>query len=267
MRSVDLVSREWCDLVFEGRNHLYGAYRLRQEAGRRYARALWGICLCLFLCIGGGVGINVYLSLSTKRNLAQLLDELKRMEDAHKHDSHLLKFVDLRPKTETATKELVETVPEIVTEPQIEELPQLIPEEDVLTEEVTDTVTSITTSTDSTTVSPTPPPPPLVPLTPTDVVEEMPEFPGGIGALMLWLDKNVIYPPLVIQQKVSGTTYLTFLVNKDGTVLEPKIEEALHPMISASILRAARKMPKWEPGKSNGQVTIVRVTIPIEYHL
>ena len=267
MRSVDLVSREWCDLVFEGRNRQYGAYRLRKEAGRRYARALWGVCLCLLLLVGGGIGINVYISLSTKRELAQLLEELKRMEEAHKRDSHLLKFVDLRPKTETVAKAVVETAPEIVEVPEIKVMQEIVPEEELSEEEATDTITTLATETDSIMEDLAPEPPPLATLTPTEVVEEMPQFPGGINALMLWLDKNIVYPPLVIQQKVSGTTYLTFLVDEAGNVIEPKIEEALHPMISATIMRAARNMPKWEPGKTNGKVTIVRVTIPIEYHL
>jgi outer membrane biosynthesis protein TonB len=185
------------------------------------------------------------------------------MEEAHKRDSHLLKFVDLRPKTETVAKAVVETAPEIVEVPEVKVMQEIVPEEELSAEETTDTITTLATETDSIMEGLAPEPPPLATLTPTEVVEEMPQFPGGINALMLWLDKNIVYPPLVIQQKVSGTTFLTFLVDEAGNVIEPKIEEALHPMISATIMRAARNMPKWEPGKTNGKVTIVRVTIPM----
>ena len=267
MRSVDLVSREWCDLIFEGRNRSYGAYRLRQEAGRRYWRALMGILLCLLLSVGSIVGFNLYISLNDKRDMDLLMEELKRMKALQDQDSHLLKFVDLRPKVETPVKKVVVSTPEIVETPQEEEIPEPIPEEALLTEEIADTLSALVALPDSITPPKAVDPPPLVAMTPTEIVQEMPEFPGGITALMVWLDRNIIYPPLVIQQKVKGTTYLTFLVDKEGSVIEPEIEEALHPMISAAIMRAARQMPKWEPGKMNGQVSIVRVTIPIEYHL
>ena len=267
MRSVDLVSREWCELIFEGRNHSYGAYRLRQEAGRRYFRALMGILLFLLLSVGSFVGINIYFAIQSQRELAQLLDELKRLEEESKRDSHLLKFVDLQRPKEAAPQSSEASVPEIVETPEVKPLPTPVTDEEFLAEEIDETLTEVVAEADTIVQSDGIDPPPLVPLTPTEIVQEMPEFPGGIAALMLWLDKNIIYPPLVIQQKVEGTTYLTFLVDKDGSVIEPKIEEPLHPMISASILRAARNMPKWEPGKKNGQVSIVSITIPIEYHL
>ena len=254
MRSVDLVSREWCDLVFEGRNRSYGAYRLRQEAGRRYARALWGILLGLLFIVASMVGINTYLSLSANRELAQLLAEMHRMNALQRQDAHLLRFVDTRPQPKVVEKKVVVRVPEIVDTPEVETVPP-VPEE-IMPEETVDTL-AIPIEEE---------PLALPPLTPTEVVQEMPEFPGGIPALMQWLDKNVIYPPLVIQQKVTGVTYLTFVVDQEGVVTEPEVQEPLHPMISSAILKAARKMPRWEPGKKDGQVAVVRVTIPIEYH-
>ena len=266
VRSVDLVSREWCDLVFEGRNRSYGAYRLRQEAGRRYAYALLGMGLSLLLAIVLVVGVNTYFSLRSDRELAHLMEELRRMEALQRQDSHLIRFVDLRPREVEAQKKLVVRVPEIVDEPEAVALAEPVAPELPATESIADTIATIAAPADSLVATPVDVPPPLAPLTPTEVVQEMPTFPGGVTALMRWLDKNIVYPPLVVQQNVEGTTYLTFLVDKDGGVLEPKVEEPLHPMISAAIMTAARKMPKWEPGRKNGQVSIVRVTIPIEYH-
>ena len=114
VRSVDLVSREWCDLVFEGRNRSYGAYRLRQEAGRRYARALWGILLGLLFIVASMGGINTYLSLSANRELAQLLAEMHRMNALQRQDAHLLRFVDTRPQPKVVEKKVAVRVPEIV---------------------------------------------------------------------------------------------------------------------------------------------------------
>ena len=263
MRSVDLVSREWCDLVFEGRNRLYGAYRLRQEAGRRYRRALLGTAVGIALAIFGVCGLSAYLTVQSDRDLQLLLQELQRMEAMQRQDAHLLRFVDMRPKADMA-QEVVATVPEIVEEPLL--LPPSAPvqqEETIAAVATEDSIlvpvdTLVTATLDEATLLP--------PLTPTEVVREMPEFPGGATALMRWLDANIVYPPLLVGQDISGTTYLTFLVDKDGGVTEARVEEPLHPMISAAIMTAARKMPKWEPGRKDGQLSIVRVTIPIEYH-
>lgn len=264
MRSVDLVSREWCDLVFEGRNRSYGAYRLRQEAGRRYKRALLGTAVGIALAIFAVCGLNAYLTMQSDRDLQSLLHELQRMEALQRQDAHLLRFVDTRPRTEVVQKEIVATVPEIVDEPLVTPAPVPVPQEETIVAAVE--ADSIAVPVDTVMVAPLEVPLPLAPLTPVEVVQEMPAFPGGITALMRWLDANIIYPPLVVGQNITGTTYLTFLVDKEGSVTEAKVEEPLHPMISAAIMTAARKMPKWEPGRKDGQVAIVRVTIPIEYH-
>lgn len=263
MRSVDLVSREWCDLVFEGRNRLYGAYRLRKEAGRRYGRALLGTMFVLLLIIAAVWGVNSIYAVRSDADLARLLEEMHLMESLHRQDSHLLRFIDSTPKVETPVQPIVKAVPEIVDVPVEVEVSYPL---EVETPSVVDTVVAAPVPADSLVALPAEevlPPPPLLP---TEVVQEMPQFPGGPAALMRWLDKNVIYPPLVVQQNVSGITYLTFLVNQEGAVSEAKVEAPLHPMISAAIMTAARKMPKWEPGKINGQVAVVRVTIPIEFH-
>ena len=264
MRSVDLVSREWCDLVFEGRNRSYGAYRLRQEAGRRYRRALLGTAVGIALAIFAVCGLNAYFSFQSERDLQALLYELQRMEAMQRQDAHLLRFVDTRPKTDVAPREVVATIPEIVDEPLVAQVPESIPQDETTTVAATEDslavpMDTLTTQT-SVEIANNPP------ITPVEVVQEMPVFPGGITALMRWLDANIVYPPLVVGQNISGTTYLTFLVDKEGEVTEAKVEEPLHPMISASIMTAARKMPKWEPGKKDGKVATVRVTIPIEFH-
>lgn len=263
VRSVDLVSREWCELVFEGRNRSYGAYRLRQEAGRRYQRALLGTTLGLFLIIGVVWGVNTYVSHQSDRELACLLEEMRRMETSHRQDDHLLRFIDTRPKEEIPLQKPLASVPEIVDEPVAEVVPTPKVEKVLPSQSVVDTLVAM-----SDTLAKVEEPeeeilPP--PLTATEVVQDMPEFPGGIAALMRWLDKNIIYPPLVVQQNIKGVTYLTFLVNHEGVVTEPQVEAPLHPMISAAIMTAARKMPKWEPAKSSG-IPAVRITIPIEYH-
>jgi protein TonB len=208
-------------------------------------------------------GVNRYVSQQSDRELIRLLEEMRRMEASHLQDNHLLRFIDTRPKAETPLQKPVASVPEIVDVPTVEVPPTPMVDEVLSTPMVEDTLVAMSDTLakvvepEEEILSP--------PLTATEVVQDMPEFPGGIAALMRWLDKNIIYPPLVVQQNIKGVTYLTFLVNHEGVVTEPQVEAPLHPMISAAIMTAARKMPKWEPAKSSG-IPAVRITIPIEYH-
>lgn len=104
-------------------------------------------------------------------------------------------------------------------------------------------------------------------LTPTEVVEQMPEFPGGLGALMKWLDQHVLYPKSCVDAKIEGDMEVTFLVDTAGKVMEPSVSKSLHPDLDRAALMAISRMPQWKPGRSGGQLSVVRVTIPIHFQL
>lgn len=104
-------------------------------------------------------------------------------------------------------------------------------------------------------------------LTPTEVVEQMPEFPGGLGALMKWLDQHVLYPKSCVEAKIEGDMEVTFLVDTTGKVLEPTVSKSIHPDLDRAALMAVSRMPQWKPGRSDGRLSIVRVTIPIHFQL
>ena len=102
-------------------------------------------------------------------------------------------------------------------------------------------------------------------LEPTEVVEQMPQFPGGITALMKWLDEHVVYPQSCIRMRIGGELQVSFLVDIDGTIHEPEIVFSLHPDLDRSVINAIRRMPRWQPGKVNGRISVVRVTLPVNF--
>lgn len=104
-------------------------------------------------------------------------------------------------------------------------------------------------------------------LAPTDVVEEMPKFPGGIGALMKWLDARIEYRPGFIRDKLEGDMEVTFIVQKDGSVEDIKVTKPINPTIDKMIIEILKEMPQWEAGKSNGRLTSVQIKLPIEFRL
>ena len=102
-------------------------------------------------------------------------------------------------------------------------------------------------------------------LQPTEVVEQMPQFPGGITALMKWLDEHVVYPQSCIKMRIGGELQVSFFVDIDGTLHDPKIVYSLHPDLDRAVLNAIRRMPRWQPGKVDGKMTMVCVTLPVNF--
>ena len=100
-----------------------------------------------------------------------------------------------------------------------------------------------------------------------DVVEEMPRFPGGDEAMMQFIAKNVKYPEEASKKGTEGRVYVQFIVNTDGSVVEPKVVGSAHPELNAEALRVVKLMPKWTPGKQNGHIVRVKFTIPIVFRL
>lgn len=86
------------------------------------------------------------------------------------------------------------------------------------------------------------------------------EFPGGMDSLRHWLKNNLIYPPNV---SIEGKVYVSFLVLKDGSIAEVKIEKGLHPELEKEAKRLVRAMPKWKPAISNGLDVVSQMRLPI----
>ena len=99
-----------------------------------------------------------------------------------------------------------------------------------------------------------------------DVVEQMPTFPGGMGALMDFLSKNVKYPEEARKNGIQGTVVVTFVVEKDGSISEPKIARSIDFLIDLEAARVISKMPKWNPGKK-GEIVRVKYALPVTFRL
>ena len=100
-----------------------------------------------------------------------------------------------------------------------------------------------------------------------DVVEQMPEYPGGPGALIEYLSQNVKYPEDAKQQKIEGRVLATFVVETDGSVSNVEVVKPAFPSLDAEAVRLLLAMPKWTPGKQNGKVVRVKFTVPISFNL
>jgi len=101
---------------------------------------------------------------------------------------------------------------------------------------------------------------------PLFIVEVMPTFKGGgIEEFRKWVGKRTNYPQAAIDNKIRGTVYLTFIVEKDGSVSNVTILKGVHPLLDEEAVKAISESPKWSPGLQRGQPVRVRFQIPLSF--
>ena len=101
-----------------------------------------------------------------------------------------------------------------------------------------------------------------------DVVEKRASFPnGGDSALMQWLRNNIKYPPICIEQGISGRVIASFVVNTDGSISNIKIVRSPNEFLSKETIRLISIMPKWVPASQGGKIVRCRVNIPVLFRL
>ena len=99
------------------------------------------------------------------------------------------------------------------------------------------------------------------------VVETMPEFPGGQGALLQYLAKSIKYPVIAQENGIQGRVSCSFVVNKDGSIVDAEVIRGVDPSLDKEALRVINSMPKWSPGKQRGKAVRVKYTVPVTFRL
>ena len=99
------------------------------------------------------------------------------------------------------------------------------------------------------------------------VVEDMPAFPGGDLGLMKFIQRNVKYPPIAKEYNIEGKVYISFIVDKSGSVTNVKIVRGVDKNLDAEAVRVVKLLPKYKPGKQRGKPVRVMFTIPINFTL
>lgn len=100
-----------------------------------------------------------------------------------------------------------------------------------------------------------------------EVVEQNPAFPGGDKALMQYLTKNLKYPASAQENGIQGRVLVQFVVNKDGSIVDPKVLRSVDPALDKEAMRVVSAMPKWQPGKQRGKTVRVKFTLPVTFRL
>lgn len=100
-----------------------------------------------------------------------------------------------------------------------------------------------------------------------DVVEQMPEYPGGMEAMIEFLYTNIKYPEDAIKQNIGGRVMVMFVIEPDGSVTNVRVAKKVFPSLDAEAVRVVKTMPKWKPGKEKGRAVRVNFTIPVIFSI
>ncbi len=99
------------------------------------------------------------------------------------------------------------------------------------------------------------------------IVEKMPEYPGGIQELFKYLGETMEYPDMAKDAKIEGKVYITFVVDKDGSITGVKVLRGIGGGCDEEAIRVVRDMPRWNPGKQRGKPVRVQYNLPINFIL
>lgn len=98
-------------------------------------------------------------------------------------------------------------------------------------------------------------------------VDTPPEFPGGLGNFLNYVDDNLRYPRKAFRQGIQGRVVVSFLLDTDGKPGNIKITKSVHPILDKEAVRVIKKSPAWKPARHNGQLVEIPILIPINFIL
>ena len=281
MAQIDLTRNGWCDLIFEGRNKKYGAYKLRTQTGKRNLKAIITIAILAALCIVLfyiKAGYDAYQAAHAKN---ENVTELSTLNQPKKKEAKVERKVQVEEK-----KEVVKEVKSSIkfTAPVIKKDAEVKPEEEMKTQDqIMQTNTAIgaldvkgnsdqgeilkVTQRVETEPVKAEAPKPEVENKVFDVVEQMPSFPGGQSALMQYLANNIKYPVVAQENGVQGRVVVSFVVERDGSITDVQVVRSVDPSLDREAQRVVKSMPRWIPGKQNGQAVRVKYNVPVSFRL
>ncbi|MFN4124105.1 MAG: energy transducer TonB [Flavobacteriales bacterium] len=264
--SQQALIKEMDEIVFEKRNKDYGAYQLRKKYNRNMNTAL-AIALAVYLLIVFIPAIKTWLS-----DLTSKVELDKNVEVTLVEPPPLNKDEPPPPPPPPdpppPVQETIKFTPPVVTEEPIKDEDIPPPQEELKetnvgrkTQEGSGEVFDLPVEGEGKGI---------VDDAPQQIytfVEQMPEFPGGEEELFKYLSKNIKYPAMARESGLTGTVYVTFVVEGDGKITDVKILRGIGGGCDQEALRVVQNMPPWKSGKQNGRPVRVQCNLPIKFTL
>lgn len=275
-KDVDLSSKEWRDLIFEGKNKEFGAYELRAQSDARHNRAMIVVVLVIAAVLALIFVIDKLpkpeADISTE--VEQAMMELNSETDEPEEEPEQQRVEEQQPEalpeeilntmkvTEIAIVDDSEVTEEIKSQDEIKESTTALGNTDF--DQGTDDINVVREHKDEIIVEEKAP---VVDNQVFTAVEQMPQFPGGEAELMKYLSTHIKYPTMAMENNIQGQVVVQFVVQKDGSIGEVKVVRSKDPDLDKEAVRVVKTLPKFIPGKMNGQAVNVWYTLPVRFKL
>ena len=279
-KDVDLSSKEWRDLVFEGKNKDFGAYEMRKNSDRRHNLAMIAVVIVIVLLFGLGLLVNTVIKSVEARPedvneqaMAAFAEEV--VEEEPEEEPQRIE----EEKPEALPEEILNTVKmaevKFVADEEVKE--DIKSQDEIKETETAVGATNFDQGTDDLTktvrehkdeviVEEKKPEPPKKEEIFT-AVEQPPQFPGGEAALLKYIADHIRYPAAAQENGIQGRVVVQFVVTKDGSIGQVKVVRGKDPDLDKEAKRVVRTLPRFVPGKMNGNNVSVWYTLPINFKL
>ena len=275
-KDVDLSSKEWRDLIFEGKNQEFGAYQMRKASDARHNKAMIVVVIIMALALILPYLVNTMLPKAEadiqEENAQQMVSVVT--EEAEEEPEEEIERIE-EQKPEALPEEILNTVK--VTELAIVDDDQVKAEDEIKTQDElqqTETAfgqTDFDKGTDDLNVVREHKEEIIVEEKKEEqvftAVEQMPQFPGGEAELMKYISNNIKYPTMAMENNIQGRVVVQFVVTSTGKIGEVKVVRAKDPDLDKEAVRVVKSLPNFIPGKMNGQAVNVWYTLPITFKL
>jgi periplasmic protein TonB len=251
---VSIFPDNFDDILFKDRNKTYGAYILRKKY---YKQLLLSILIIIPVFIL--VALILYLIINQPETI--LKESPYYSEYLSQPSANIIQpDEELLPELKKLQKKAAYTIPQVVTNEDEQALSDLNTDS-----EESDTTTNGTSNSGSSNG--------VLDGSGTDddaiytFVQEPPSFPGGDLARKSFIQRNIRYPKLAIQNKIQGRVYVSFIVEKNGSVSNVKVIQGIGAGCDDEAIRVVMMMPRWKPGKRQGHEVSVQQNMPINFIL
>lgn len=276
MDSAKILKSDFLDILFENRNKDYGAYELRKRYDKRVRNSILATAGIALLIVGSYL---IYSNLRGGDNSASvkpIVEDIKLEDVKLPDDPKTPPPPPPPPAPPPPVKPSVQFTPPVIKkDEEVKAEEELVKIEDIKDKAVsTKTVEGdpngidpgLISDSKGTGVVEAPPPPPKEEI--FTFVEQPPTFPGGEEALSRFLSNNIRYPHMATENNISGTVYVTFVVDSEGAIKDVKtVGSTKGGGLEEEAIRVVKKMPKWKPGRQNGRQVSVQFNLPIRFTL
>jgi periplasmic protein TonB len=250
------------DIVFENRNQDYGAYELRTKYPKRGTIALIIALLFVSFAVGGPLIASI---IEQRRNYNRLLEKSTTMEMEKikvERDEITPPPPPPPPPAVTQIKFVAPKIVEELTEPDAE-----LSTNDDIAKSIGVGGAVDTTTKQIVEIVDEPKEKIVEEVFESFAIQEKPMFPGGDAALIQYVAEHTKYPVIAQENGIEGTVYIRFVVTRSGEVGQATVMRAVDPLLEEEALRVVKTLPKWTPGKNNGNPVNVWFIIPVKFKL